>query len=195
MIDQKFKKDSFIYGNFISENLCDEIFKFYNENDKLRTAGKIGADNINESSKKSTEIVLNPTMFFKLFPGYAKSLDKLLKEYLKMYKFADEVSKFNIYDNIKIQHYKPGEGFYKWHYENDGRIHCIQRHLVFMTYLNDLEDGGTEFYYQDLKVPAKKGYTIIWPAGWTHTHRGVISDTQNKTIVTGWFDFEYLSRK
>ena len=194
-MDQKFKKDSFLYGNFISENLCDEILKFYNENDKLKIDGTIGSNILNERNKKSTEIVLAPKMFFKLFPDYSKFLDNILQEYLNVYHFANEAEKFNIYDVIKIQHYKPGEGFYKWHYENDGKIHCIQRHLVFMTYLNDVENGGTEFYYQDLKVPAKKGYTIIWPAGWTHTHRGVISDTQDKTIVTGWFDFEYLSKK
>ena len=36
-----------------------------------------------------------------------------------------------------------------------------------MTYLNDVKDGGTEFFYQKLKTPAKKGLTLIWP--WSHT--------------------------
>ena len=32
------------------------------------------------------------------------------------------------------------------------------RHMVFMTYLNDVSDGGeTEFYHQDVKVKAEKG--------------------------------------
>ena len=57
-----------------------------------------------------------------------------------------------------------------------------------MTFLNDLTDeGGTEFLYQDLKVEPKKGLTLIWPSYWTHTHRGVISKTQEKYIVTGWY--------
>jgi hypothetical protein len=59
-----------------------------------------------------------------------------------------------------------------------------------MTYLNDVEDGGgTEFLNQKLVVHAKKGKTLIWPADWTHTHRGVVSPTQEKYIITGWLNY------
>jgi hypothetical protein len=59
-----------------------------------------------------------------------------------------------------------------------------------MTYLNDVPNGGTDFYYYpELNLQAKKGLTIIWPSDWTHTHRGVISKTHEKYIVTGWFSF------
>jgi hypothetical protein len=64
------------------------------------------------------------------------------------------------------------------------------RHLVFMTYLNDVTDaGGTEFLYQGITVQPRKGLTLIWPADWTHHHRGVVSPTQEKYIITGWFSF------
>ena len=59
-----------------------------------------------------------------------------------------------------------------------------------MMYLNDIDDeGGTEFFYQKRKVKPKKGRIVIWPADWTHTHRGVTSMTQEKYIVTGWYSF------
>ena len=64
-----------------------------------------------------------------------------------------------------------------------------RRLLVFMTYLNDVDDGGTEFKYQNITTPAKKGLTLIWPAPWTHTHRGQISYTKTKYITTGWFSY------
>jgi hypothetical protein len=42
-----------------------------------------------------------------------------------------------------------------------------------MTYLNDVTDGGeTGFFYQDVKIKPQKGLTLIWPAIWTHTHKG-----------------------
>jgi hypothetical protein len=63
------------------------------------------------------------------------------------------------------------------------------RILVFMTYLNDVPDGGTEFIYQNIISPAKKGLTLIWPAEFTHLHRGQISKTKEKYIVTGWFNY------
>ena len=56
-----------------------------------------------------------------------------------------------------------------------------------MTYLNDVSDGGTMFKNQDLTVPAKKGLTVIWPAGFTHVHKGQVSLKQEKYIVTGWW--------
>ena len=59
-----------------------------------------------------------------------------------------------------------------------------------MTYLNDVRDGGeTEFFHQNLRVAARRGLTLIWPADWTHTHRGIVSPTEEKIIVTGWFSF------
>ena len=59
-----------------------------------------------------------------------------------------------------------------------------------MTYLNDVTDaGGTEFYHQKVTVTPVKGLTLVWPADWTFTHRGVPSPTQEKRIMTGWFNF------
>jgi len=43
--------------------------------------------------------------------------------------------------------------------------------------------------YQGKEVKPKKGLTAIWPTDFTHTHRGVVSPTQRKTIATGWFNF------
>ena len=44
----------------------------------------------------------------------------------------------------------------------------MQRVLAFMTYLNDVEEGGeTSFHYYDINVQPKKGKTMIWPAEWT----------------------------
>ena len=59
-----------------------------------------------------------------------------------------------------------------------------------MTYLNDVNiGGGTEFYHQKVTVLPEKGKTVIWPADWTHTHRGVAAPNEEKIIVTGWYNF------
>jgi len=62
--------------------------------------------------------------------------------------------------------------------------------LAWMTYLNDVADaGGTRFIYQDVTCEARAGRTLIWPSEFTHTHVGVVSPTQHKYIITGWFNF------
>jgi hypothetical protein len=59
-----------------------------------------------------------------------------------------------------------------------------------MTYLNNVTDGGeTEWYHQDLKIQPQKGLTVIWPADWCFVHRGNITPTQDKYIITGWFNY------
>jgi len=78
-----------------------------------------------------------------------------------------------------------------WHMERGSLDKpIVSRHLVFMTYLNDVTDGGgTEFLYQDTCVSAEKGLTLVWPAEWMFTHRGQVSPTQEKYVITGWLSF------
>ena len=76
-----------------------------------------------------------------------------------------------------------------WHYERNS-YQSDQRALVFMTYLNDVDDGGeTEFKFQNIKFKPERGKTLIWPTDFTHTHRGVVSKTEHKYITTGWINF------
>jgi hypothetical protein len=59
-----------------------------------------------------------------------------------------------------------------------------------MTYLNDVEDGGsTYFSHYDLDVQPQRGMTLIWPAEWTHAHSGRILNSGVKYIITGWMHF------
>ena len=58
-----------------------------------------------------------------------------------------------------------------------------------MFYLNSVDDGGTLFPLYDIGIKAVEGRLVIWPAYWTHAHRGQISQTKTKYIATGWFSF------
>ena len=98
------------------------------------------------------------------------------------------MDRYQLIENYNIQHYEPGEGFKGWHAERTNYI-SSKRVLVFMTYLTDTKNAGTEFKYQKLKTDCKKGSTVIWPSEWTHLHRGIISNKHPKTIITGWWSF------
>ena len=183
--------NSFIGGSYIPEDVCDQIIDFWNKNESLQVPGIVGnsgAISNDDKVKKCTQMNVQP--FPRELSLYELHLQETLNNYIKKYKWSDFVNTYQVIEKLSIQHYKPGEGFYKWHTENTGYSYNLNRHLVFMTYLNDVENAGTEFYYfPDLNIQAKKGLTLIWPAGWTHTHRGVISDVDEKHIITGWFNF------
>ena len=94
---------------------------------------------------------------------------------------------------MKMQRTSPGGGYHVWHSEQGNGTHA-ERVLVYMLYLNDLgeaEGGETEFLYQRTRIRPEENTMVVWPAAFTHTHRGnTVLGEQSKYIVTGWFYYE-----
>lgn len=94
---------------------------------------------------------------------------------------------------MKIQRTSPGGGYHIWHAEQGNKDHA-NRVLVYMLYLNSLtpeEAGETEFLYQKLRVRPEENMMVLWPAAFTHAHRGnVVHGVNSKYIVTGWFYYD-----
>ena len=185
--------ESFIGGWYIPKSICNNLIKLFNKNKQL---GKTHEGLFLRDSKKIVLKKIKDSEDLCLYPSddrlevynYRKHLQSCLNNYINKYPDADKMSKYNVTQNYNIQHYNPGGGYKNWHSER-GLIINSTRVLVFMTYLNDVEDGGTDFKYQKLTSPAQQGLTLIWPSEWTHTHRSQVSLTKNKYIVTGWFNF------
>jgi prolyl 4-hydroxylase len=190
--------DNFILEKYMDDvNLCDDLINYYMIRDD-KAPGKTYLKNSNEpvislSDKKSTDIVINQKHVedSDVLKRYIDELQKAVNLYIETYPYANNYGPWSLIEEFNIQHYKPNEGFCVWHSERISSMNpAVTRHLVFMTYLNDVIDGGeTEFYHQKLKVKPKKGLTLIWPADWTYTHRGITSPTQEKYIVTGWLNY------
>jgi len=85
-----------------------------------------------------------------------------------------------------LQKTEPTQGYHVWHYENGG-YNNIARHVAWMIYLNDVEDGGeTEFLYQRKRIKPVRNRAVIWPGSYTHLHRGNPPLSGTKYILTGW---------
>ncbi|OUW92351.1 MAG: hypothetical protein CBD88_08585 [Flavobacteriales bacterium TMED228] len=188
MKEYKLPYESFVAGYMAPKRLCDDIVKYYKDNKEKRYVGTVATFEVVKDVKESTDIMIQPEDTFEPFGEYRHHLQKCIEEYQKKYTSIGMYARFNIAQPYLIQHYPKGGGFKIWHFENAGYPQIIKRKLVFMTYLNDAPNAGTEFKYQKLTTPCKKGLTLIWPAEFTHTHRGVISKTHKKTIITGWFE-------
>lgn len=94
---------------------------------------------------------------------------------------------------MKFQRTSPGGGYHIFHCEQ-GSGDSNNRGLVYMLYLNPLSPeqcGETEFVYQQKRIAPKGNTMVLWPAAFTHAHRGnpVYADGI-KYIVTGWFKYE-----
>tara|TARA_E500000318_G_scaffold69767_1_gene64539 strand:- start:172 stop:756 length:585 start_codon:yes stop_codon:yes gene_type:complete len=192
MKEYKLPYDSFIGGWFIDKDICDNIVKYFKDTpNKFKTEGNVYSKKgrtIDKKVKDSLDLSICPKQYSPLFSNYRDKLQDCLEKYLIRYPESNDLARFNINDHYNIQYYKPNGGFKKWHNER-GSLLDTTRVLVFMTFLNNASNGGTCFKYQKLTVPAKKGLTLIWPTDFTHTHKGQISKTHEKYIITGWYSF------
>ncbi len=98
------------------------------------------------------------------------------------------------YTGLTVQKYKQQQGGYHyWHseiYPQDQHNEPLHRQLAILLYLNDVEEGGeTEFFYQGVKTRPKPGSVVIFPSGFTHTHKGHIPVSGDKYVITAWLLF------
>jgi hypothetical protein len=115
--------------------------------------------------------------------------------------YNDYVNKYSVLkDNgnirgtaMKMQRTAPGGGYHVWHAEQGPGVNT-SRVVTYMLYLNSIapEEGAeTEFLYQKKRFNPVENTMVIWPAAFTHAHRGnpVLGETY-KYIVTGWFYYD-----
>ena len=87
----------------------------------------------------------------------------------------------------KLQMTPPGGGIHSWHNEHS-TADAMDRIMAWMFYLNDIDEGGeTEFLHQKLRIKPTKGTLVMFPASYTHSHRGNPPLSQTKYILTGWY--------
>ena len=190
----------FIAGWFLNDlSVCDDLIEFWKAHPEYHRAGVSGFqgddERVNTNIKDSIDITLTTQTPPPVLEKYAIQLKQVMDCYKEKFYWAGAYSSFALMEPINIQKYNPGGGFKQWHTERtESHFPSVTRHLVFMTYLNDVHDEGeTEFFYQKLKVKPQKGLTLIWPADWTYTHRGIPSPTEEKFVITGWYN--YIARE
>jgi len=186
-------------GDFsIDASLCDRLVELHRACDRKGLAkrgrlGKGGATIVDPEKKDSFDVSVDslaPELAHEYgLDRYYAELQRCLQRYQEQHPLIKQLGIFRVTETPTLQHYRPGGGFKMPHFERSGYA-TTTRMLVWMTYLNDVADGGgTRFVYQDHTFEAKKGRTLIWPTDFTHTHVGVVSPTEHKYIITGWMNF------
>ena len=198
---KKIKRDDSLKGtNFIgcwninNDELCKKIIDFFEKRKDLQIVGEIGYGK-DENVKKSIDISIHPRDLGQKGFEDIKLYFQFLQECYQDYKMEWPFIKNNLNNlhipSFNIQKYEIGGHFNKMHCER-ASLQSTHRVFAWMTYLNDVEDGGeTYFEHYNLRVKPSTGKTLIWPAEWTHAHRGEILNKGKKYIVTGWMHFPF----
>ena len=179
-----------VYENFVPKSYCDEVIDFFNtqatQKDKIIYRDPLVSDKVDTAISG-----VNHPLSLKFY----KNIIPLLDLYSKKYKIVQEMLHYGdlppMFSDFKIQKTNPTEGYHVWHSENAGG-YTFKRLLVWTLYLNDIEEGGeTEFLYQSLRIPPTTGTVCIFPAYFTHLHRGNPPLSNTKYIATGWITHDY----
>lgn len=182
----------------IDTEICDNLIALHKKCHKLGIVqkGTFGSEEgpvVDNTKKDSYDLglVTVPDNLLEQYQmdAYYDALRNCFDQYVAKYSALEKIGPYVIGESPIIQLYEPGGGFKMEHFERTG-WETTTRFLVWMTYLNDVNDGGgTRFKYQNLETVARKGKTLIWPADFTHTHAGIVSKTEKKYIITGWLNF------
>ena len=190
------KKETHFVGswNIKNDNLCKEIIRFFDENEKLQKNGAT-ASGTNYTNKKTTDISINPNDLkndkYKCFNSYIDELYKCFIDYQLQWPFLKKMIKNVDIGSFNVQKYSKGDHFSEIHTERTD-LKTSNRLFAWMTYLDSVEDGGTtNFLHYGIKIKPEIGKTLIWPAEWTHAHSGEILNSGEKHIITGWMNFPY----
>ena len=176
-----------IYENAISLENCKKWIEYI---DHLRGQGLVCREDCklherdHETINFSNDDDFDLSSSDKLVRSFLPSIKPYVDQYLSDYSLLGE-SNFLLYD-VKAKRIPICGGFHRWHYENASHESATRR-FVAQAYLNTIEQGGeTEFLYQNKRVKAVQGTLLIWPAGFTHVHRGNPPIGQDKYILTSW---------
>ncbi len=180
--------------NIENNELCKSIISFFQNNSNLHFQG-VTAGGKNLNSKKRTDISIRPDLLkeekFSLLKKYINELHKCYLDYLEQWPFLKRMASKMDIGPFNIGEYLPGGHFSNEHSERTS-IDTLHRLFAFITYLNDVEDGGeTKFSHYNISIKPEIGKTIIWPAEWTHAHTGEILNSGKKYIITGWLHFPH----
>lgn len=185
-----------VYENAFNDEFCDSLINYFDGLPADKVFNRQNKDNISKMEIDDYLIYGNDPIHSE---NIALAISTFNKEFWEKYYF-DYANKFSILQRIqrhnsyefKIQKIGVGCGYHVWHFESETKD-SMHRIFTWMIYLNDVEEGGeTEFLYQHLRIKPKKGTLVIFPAGYTHTHRGNTPLSNTKYIVTGWVQYEQI---
>jgi hypothetical protein len=199
-LEQKIEHKDFIatYTNVYPEGFCNHLI---NEFERIAATGagsdRSGSEGAPRHIKNDYQLMLrlkphNPESFNgnDSMEMFFKGLQACYDEYCSQYSvLGDGRIRSTL---MKIQRTSPGGGYHVWHGEQGSEY--PSRVLVYMLYLNTLPEesaGETEFLYQQKRISPVENTVVLWPASFTHAHRGnTVFGEENKYIVTGWFDYD-----
>lgn len=92
-------------------------------------------------------------------------------------------------ENLRIKHYSVDAGDrFQPHF--DAMDYCANRYMVFLWYLNDVDEGGeTQFCDLGVRITARRGRLLMFPPYWMFQHSGLPPRSNDKYMISTYLLF------
>lgn len=184
-----------VFDNVLDNSMCNHIINIYENNPNCQKSG-ITSGGYNPNTKLTTDISISNLIHIDFWKIIDDILNSTLNKHIhKYFEYTSSLNKhYTIFEDLQdtgflMQKYNKNNGFFNYHhdfstiYENK-QVYC--RTLVYIFYLNDVDEGGETIIWDDYKIKPKAGSLLFFPATWTYPHKGNMPISHDKYIITGW---------
>jgi len=176
-----------MYENVLSEDTCKNIINLFENDLSIKIDNNGDTQFLKDKMERYDYQKFYPSnKSNKIVALINDALDKCITLYAEEFWTVKQLYATSLV--VKLQKTPPRGGYHVWHCEQGSKKN-VDRVLAWTIYLNDIPDGEgeTEFLWQGLRVKPKAGTVSIFPAAFTHTHRGNPVYSCDKYIATGWY--------
>lgn len=181
------------HQNNLTKEFCNHVIRKF-EKDDNKCPG-ISAKGLDILVKDSVDLCISHNEvdgWEKEDNIFYEALKDPLMDYLNNYVYP-KIIKQDPYTHdtgYQIQKTTPLQNGYTWHHDA-----CVennaQRIVTYIWYLNTIDEEGTTEFIDGTQIKPEQGKLILFPAFWTHIHKGNPPKKKNKYICTGWVWCKY----
>ena len=177
------------YDNVLPAELCDGLVAGF---EQMHEAQEVNGSGIRPGldGSKWTEINLTRLADSAMKGFFLSLIDQYLDRYNSESGLSLPIPPTNLTADLIIKRYAADQvEQFQPHF--DSIYDRSHRYMVFLWYLNDVEEGGeTRFIDLDMAVQARKGRLLMFPPFWMYQHAGMPPISNAKYIVSTYLLFE-----
>lgn len=172
-----------VYDGALDPKLCRHVVQTFESMPQLQVPNGIGArPGLEQSGWVEMDVSRLPEPRFHAF--IVAQVQEYYAKYNQACRLTLPISPIHRLSDVIIKRYRPG-GTEKFQVHFDALREVSNRYLVFLWYLNDVEQGGeTEFPDLGVKVKAAAGRLLMFPPYWLYQHAGLPPVSGDKYIMS-----------
>jgi prolyl 4-hydroxylase len=178
-----------VFDGALAPEFCAQMIESFNGMEQFHVANGRG-HKVGLEGSAWTELNITPLADAGFKGFFYKQIDHYLARYNKILGLTLPIPPCAQIESIRIKRYRVGaDEHFEPHF--DALDDRCNRYLVFLWYLNDVDEGGeTEFIDIAIKVQARAGRLLMFPPYWMFQHAGLAPRSNDKYMVSTYLLFK-----